>query len=327
MHTRFLILSTLLFHLTGDMVAQDPHFTQNGTAAPLINPAYTGVFTGNMRIGGNYRQQWSSLASPFTTMLLSIDGKLSTAEDLPQSPLCAGVVFQSDKTLKGALTSNTLSLNAAYHVPLNQQGDKTLGLGLIGTYGKSNFNFNQLSSGAQFTSGGFNLSLPSGEAPFQNMKPYFSMGAGLLYINGNPEEGTFFEVGAAAYHVNRPRKNILFDGSTEIPIRFSAQASLQRYLGENLLMDVRLMYQSQAASDYLLGSLSVAKLLDEDPDGNLLGLGLSYRTSDAVSPYLFTEFNSFRLGFSYDFHINDITKNNIPVSSLEMSIQYRIKSR
>lgn len=327
MEKRLLPFLLLLVHLNGDLNAQDPHFTQNGTAAALINPAYSGAFVGNVRFGSNYRQQWSSLGSPLTTMLVSVDGKLSTSHNWQHSALSAGVVFQSDKSLKGALSSNAISFNAAYHVPLNQAGNQTLGLGLIGTYGKMNFNLNQLASGSQFTSGGFNLALPSGEMIYENMRPYFSMGAGLLFVNGNPEEGTFFEVGAAAYHLNRPQKNILYEGSNQIPIRFSAQANLQRYLGENLLMDVRLLYQSQAASDNLFGSFSVARLLEDDPDGSLVGLGLAYRTSDIVAPFLFTEFNAFRLGFSYDFQINDLTNNNIPVSSLELSLQYRIKPR
>lgn len=311
----------------GTIEAQDPHLTQYKTAPTLVNPAFCGVFNGDYRFGSNYRQQWGSLSSPYTTMVVSVDGKLTREEYLPQSSFNAGIVIQSDKTLKGALVSNTVSLNASYHVPLNTEGNKTLGLGLIGSYGKRNFNFSQLASGSQFTSGGFDLNLPSGETTFDNMKPYFSIGAGLLYSNSNPEEGTFFEVGAAAYHLNRPQQNILFDATSEIPMRFSAQANLQRYLGADLLLDVRLLYQAQAGSDYLQAGVSMAKLLEEDANGSLVGLGCSYRTSDAISPTVFTEFSSFRIGFSYDVHINDITKNNRPVASMELSLQYRLKAR
>jgi type IX secretion system PorP/SprF family membrane protein len=327
MPIRYILSFLFLFAVANGVFAQDPHFTQNGTASALINPAYTGVFNGNLRIGSNYRQQWSSIGSPFTTMLLSVDGKLSQSETLAQSPFCAGVVVQADKTLKGALTSTNFSFNTAYHVPLNSSGDKTLGLGLMATYGKSSFNFNQLASGSQFTSGGFNLALPSGEAFFENMRPYLSLGAGLLFVNSNPEEGTFFEIGASAYHLNRPQLNTLYEGDNEIPMRFCAQATLQRYLAENLLMDLRLLYQNQSASDYLLGSISLAKLLSEDQNGSLVGLGLSYRSGDALAPNFFTEFNSFRFGFSYDFQMSGLTKNNIPVSTMELSLQYRIKSK
>jgi len=327
MSKRVYIEVCFLLICSGKVAAQDPHLTQYKTAPSLVNPAFCGVFSGDYRFGSNYRQQWGSLSSPYTTMVVSVDGKLTREEYLPQSSFNAGVVIQSDKTLKGALVSNAISLNASYHVPLNEEGNKTLGLGLIGSYGKRNFNFSQLASGSQFTSGGFDLWLPSGEATFDNMKPYFSIGAGLLYSNSNSEEGTFFEVGAAAYHLNRPQQNILFDATSEIPMRFSAQANLQRYLGQDLLLDVRLLYQAQSSSDYLQAGVSVAKLLEEDVNGSLVGLGCSYRTSDAVSPALFTEFNSFRIGFSYDIHINDITKNNRPVSSMELSLQYRIKAK
>lgn len=311
----------------GHVFAQDPHYTQYFATPYLVNPAYTGVFNGNLRVSTNYRQQWLGLSSPVSSLVASVDGKLFDDEVYYQNPFNIGIAFQSDKTLNGALTSDGLTANAAYHIPLDREGYQSLGIGLSGSYGKKNFNFSRMASASQFTSGGFNLSLPSGEIAMENMRSFFSAGAGLLYSNNKPEEGSFFEIGVGAFHLNRPLQTILYEGTSEIPMRVAAHTSLQRYVGVDLLVEGRLLYQLQTGSDYLLGGMSLTKLLQEDPQGSLIGLGCWYRSGDAVAPYLFAEFNSLRMGFTYDIQINDIRKPTAPVTTIELSLQYRLHSK
>lgn len=309
------------------LLAQDPHYTQFFATPYLVNPAYTGVFNGSTRFTANYRQQWLGLTSPISSMVASIDGKLFDDGVYHQNPFNVGMAFQSDKALNGALSSDGFTANAAYHIPLDREGSQSLGIGLSGTYGKKNFNFGRMSSASQFTSGGFNLSLPSGEIAMENMRSFFSVGAGVLYCNSNPEEGSFFELGVGAYHLNRPLQTILYEGTSTIPMRVSAHTSMQRYVGADLLVEGRLLYQLQAGSDYVLGGLSLTKLLQEDPQGSLIGLGCWYRSGDAVAPYLFAEFNSLRLGFTYDVQINDSRKPSAPATTIEFSLQYRLKAK
>jgi len=324
-HLLFILIFQTLY--ATQLFAQDPHYTQYLAVPQLINPAFTGVFDGNFRVASNYRTQWTAFGSPFTSMIAGVEGKIFNGDAYYQNPFNMGLVVQSDKTLKGALTSNNLTAAAAYHVPLNRDGNKSFGLALSGTYGKRNFNFSNLVAESQFESGGFNPIAQSGEVAFESMRPYFSVGAGILYSNSLEEEGTFFQIGASAFHINRPVQTILYSSEEAIPMRISAQASLQRYVAEDLLLDANLMYQNQASSDYLYGSLAVTKLLDQDQDGRLIGLGCLYRTGDAVAPFIFGEFNSLRVGFSYDIQVNDIRKSAAPASSLEFSLQYRFKSK
>jgi type IX secretion system PorP/SprF family membrane protein len=323
--SRIYILLSLIF-VKGVCCAQDPHYSQLFQSPMSINPAYTGVFNGQARFSTIFRNQWSSFGSPISTYIVGFDTKLFDQQIYHQNPLNIGLLFNSQKSLKGLLTSNTFMLNTAYHIPLNREGDQSLGIGLSGTYGKRNFNFSNLAAGTQFTSGGFDLSQPSGEIAFENMKPYFSIAAGMLYCNTNEEEGSFFELGAAVFHLNKPLETILYEGDSEIPMRLTAHIALQRYVAENLLLDGKIFYQSQAGVDYLMGGLSLSRLLSsENDDATLVGIGCWYRTNDSVCPQLFTEFRSLKFGFSYDIQVNDIRKNAIPASSLEFSLQYRFK--
>ena len=57
-----------LFFIAVFSTAQDIHFTQF-TYTPLnTNPAQTGLFDGDYRVGGNYRTQWWEVPGlPYTT--------------------------------------------------------------------------------------------------------------------------------------------------------------------------------------------------------------------------------------------------------------------
>src|SRR5580704_17893637 len=50
---------------------QDIHFSQFYENAILQNPALTGIFSGDYKFGLDYRNQWSAVAVPFTTTMVS----------------------------------------------------------------------------------------------------------------------------------------------------------------------------------------------------------------------------------------------------------------
>jgi hypothetical protein len=97
----------------------------------------------------------------------------------------------------------------------------------------------------------------------------------------------------------------------------------------NLLLNVKMLYQSQANTDYLVSGFSMARLMEEDDvEADMIGVGLWYRTGDAIAPMVFGEFNQFKVGLSYDIQINGLRKNTMPANSMELSLQWRmIKSK
>ena len=51
----------------------DPHFTQYYVYPSWLNPALTGIFDGDVRVSGIYRNQWGNISSPFSTPGVSLD--------------------------------------------------------------------------------------------------------------------------------------------------------------------------------------------------------------------------------------------------------------
>lgn len=325
MNMRVLIYITLISFWPQIGRSQDPHFTQINAAPFTVNPAYTGVFLGNARVMTNYRQQWANISTPFTTASLSADFKVARDPSKSQNPFNIGLQFLNDRSMKGAFSSNYFTATASYHVPINWEATHSVGLGLSGTYGNRRIDFSNLSFEEQFSSAGFNLQLPTGENALQNMKPFVTVGAGILYSFQSQEEGTFFDLGISGYHFNRPKQTFLADPKEFLPIRYAAQANFQRYVSNTFLLNVRALYQTQAGVDYLQIGLSGARMVDPDNGStNLVGAGIWYRTGDAVSPHVFMEFNKMQIGFSYDIGISDLRKTASPARSMELSLTWRI---
>src|SRR6266540_3395245 len=57
------------------LYAQDPHFSQFFEAPLLRNPSLAGLFAGDIRIQGVYRNQWGSVTTPYQTGSFNMEYK------------------------------------------------------------------------------------------------------------------------------------------------------------------------------------------------------------------------------------------------------------
>src|ERR1700748_3535699 len=74
----------------------DIHFSQFYETSILRNPALTGVFNDDYKLGVYYRNQWSSITNPYNTVLVSAESHVQvreTSEDF----FSFGVLGYADK--------------------------------------------------------------------------------------------------------------------------------------------------------------------------------------------------------------------------------------
>lgn len=315
MQVQLVLLSSI------NIAGQDPHFSQFYSAPLAVNPAYTGVFNGSLRVVSNYRRQWTNAASPYNTLSVCVDGKLKQQDIEIQNPLNAGLMVMNDQSMKGAFRSNYFSGYVSYHVLLDENRLHSLGVGMYAGYGKRRIDFSGISFSQQLTSDGFDLSLPNGETAVSNMKGFASAGAGLLYLYNNKEEGTFFDFGLSGFHFNKPKQTVL-DENEYLPVRYSVQTSFQRYLQPDLILNVRALYQHQAKVEYTLVGFSIAKLLAPD-NQQMVGFGCWYRTKDAIIPSVLLEYNKLQVAISYDVTVSKFRPAASQPSTWEISLLYR----
>src|SRR5258705_12883031 len=72
-HTLCVVICVLYFVFSS--VAQDLHFSQFFEAPLLRNPSLAGIFTGDIRVQGVYRDQWNSFTKAYRTGSLNAEVK------------------------------------------------------------------------------------------------------------------------------------------------------------------------------------------------------------------------------------------------------------
>lgn len=335
---KFFIINSFIWFTSLCIYAQDPHFTQFYNSPLTVNPAYTGVFntigsTTNIRVLSNYRSQWNNSLSPYTTGTLQFDSKLGSQVDgnVIQNTFNLGLLGMYDQSLNGAFKSSYIMGTGSLHIPVGVSRNngfygytKSIGLGFGAAYGNRRVDLSQISFSQQFSSGGFDLTLPNGEVGLNNLKPFLSLNAGLLYQSksGNDRENEF-KIGISGYHLNKPKQTFFDDPLQVIPMRFAFQMEyLKRNTTNFSFLETKLIYQYQQSINYLLLSAIYNINIGGINYENSIGFGANYRLNDAISPYLGLAISGFRFGCSYDMTTSKLKTGLIPARSMEFSMQF-----
>lgn len=303
------------------LIAQDPHFSQFFMAPQFVNPAIVGTSSGDWRLMSNLRQQWGNAGTPFNTETFAGELKL-IGKEKTDNTLGAGFALMSDQSMNGSFRSVYLSGSLAYHTQLSDKS--RFGMGFQGTYANRRIDYSKLTFGEQFTSGGFDVNLPTGENAISNMKPFFSAGAGLLYNYST--EILNIDAGVAAFHLNKPKQTFLDNGNEILPIRYLAHANLEYKASDLMLFGVNTCFQQQAKPAYFAIGGSVGMDLSAGDGSSVIYGGGWFREGDSFYPYAGWLINNVQIGFSYDItHSKQDQGPSIP-KSFEMSIVIKQKT-
>ncbi|MCY7410675.1 MAG: PorP/SprF family type IX secretion system membrane protein [Chitinophagales bacterium] len=214
-----LLVSTVFFSK-----GQDVHFSQFYYSPMSFNPALTGSMDGTYRIGGIYKNQWSSISSPFvySTPSIAYDMKLFSGGTSPNF-LGVGIMLLNDRSGDGNLRNFTAMLSASYHQSLDREGNYHIAVGLQGGIVQKSIDFAKLDFGDEFTG------LDFGGVTSENFKYYqisysdFSAGA-VLY--GVPSKYARFQIGAAAYHLTTPNETFFESSDNQLDMRYVVHGSM-----------------------------------------------------------------------------------------------------
>lgn len=305
--------------------AQDPSFSQFFSSPLNINPALTGNINADWRAIANFRNQWLGPASPYVTGTVSYDRKIfqNKIPNVPDEGNITGIggMLMMDRAMAGVAKSTYASLNLAYHVKLTNGDNKhKIGAGFGAIYGNRRIDYSRVDFEEQFTGYGFNTNLPTGESSLSNMKPYFSVSAGLLYSITN--EKTNIDLGVAAFHVNKPKQTFLKDEHQYLAMRKVAHANFETYLNDRVVLNANAIYQFQSKASYYSFGAAIGYYLPTEQDVLVLG-GLWYWSSNAVIPYVGFSWKDFQLGLSYDMTVSKLNQAAKKPSTWELALIIR----
>jgi type IX secretion system PorP/SprF family membrane protein len=304
--------------------AQDPHFSQFFSSPLTLSPAFTGKFDGNYRVAGNYRNQWPTINNAFTTATAAVDFHIMQDRIASNDTWGVGLMGYNDNSAGGAVNFNYFTLSTAYHKGLDEEGYHQLGGGIQVTYANMLINTSNLKFADQLTTSGFtgvtnevfnNASLKSN---------YIDVNAGILY-NGSTNDKNNFYVGVSLYHITRPKQQ--FTGAVfNLNPRATIHAGTYFPLGQSSTLHLSALQSIQGgASETVIGGALQLGADDVNERNFSLYLGSWYRLNDAIIPYLGLEFNSYRLGVTYDVNTSSLKTGSQGVGGIEVSLIYIYK--
>lgn len=318
-----LLILTIIFYLIPASQAQDPHFSQFFASPLTLNPAFTGLFSGDYRIAGNYRSQWRSIATPYITGTLSADFSILKNVISYTDIWGVGIMALYDKTGGGALVSNYIAISTSYHKGLDPEGNHTLAIGLQGAWMQKRVDQSKLIFESQIDNNGYNPGLPSSETLTNPKISYFDPNIGILY-NGLVGEASNIYLGASYYHVTQPTETFMSQNNNRLSYRYTIHGGGSFPVhGINRIHASALYMKQSTASETSFGAaygFNLSGVPDDNP--TMFYLGSWYRYKDAINPYVGLEIGGFNVGLTYDLNVSSLKPASNYRGGMEISVIY-----
>ncbi len=310
--------------------AQDIHYSLFNRSPLTLNPAKTGAFLGTARVGGIYRDQWSSfLDDQFTTPSFYIDAPIITGFR-DNDWVGVGLSFVSDEAGAAELSTTSAMLSAAYHFALDKRGRNVLTLGVQGGTVSRQLNQQALRFGDEFEfqNGRFQHNPDAGEENrnFED-ESFFDLSGGLLF-RSQLNELTDLELGFSFGHFTQPQYGFLTDNTgqdaDQRPARATFHGSLRRELTEDWRITPSFLFQtSEGANEIALQAIAGIML---NPEKEIrLNFGPGYRVNDALQIIVGMDYQELNVTLAYDLNTSDLTDATNSVGAFEIAASYIFK--
>jgi|688.fasta_scaffold81159_2 type IX secretion system PorP/SprF family membrane protein len=336
-----LILGTCALNLS----AQDPHFSFFSGVPIGLNPAYTGNFNGNFRVGAQYRDQWNSILSSeaigaYRTAIGSVEAR--TNRGLDENDFVGGGAYvMYDVAGESRFKNTKFALSGSYRKALDEYGDHFLAIGAQFGIVQKTLDFERLKWGTQWDGTKYDNTLPSGElANLDNNISFYDLGAGISWGYNIYGTRNRFHAGLAFMHINRPNESFFtnngsLNSTLPMKINFNAGAGLQ--ISERMDVIPKMLFMQQGKNTEMMIGTDVRFLLDpEDPMGNSFYIGamgrivggdknlinsssLNFESMIATARY---EYNNFEIGAAYDFNVSQLVAASNYQGGFEVYFNY-----
>lgn len=273
----------------------------------------------------NFRDQWIGPASPYVTGTVSYDTKVmqdKTPDNIENNFIGVGGMLMFDHAMSGVVQSTYASLNLAYNIKITETDRyrERLAIGFGAIYGHRRIDYTRVDFEEQFNGFGFNRNMPTGESSLSNMKPYFSASTGITYTATT--EKTNFDIGVAAYHINKPKQTFLKDENQVLAMRKVVHTNFEMFLNEKTVINANAIYQYQKKASYFSVGGALGYYVDNEAE-SLITAGLWYWSNNALIPYVGLGYKNFQVGLSYDLTISKLNDAARRPNSWELALILR----
>ncbi len=322
-HTILLAATFCLITGVQSLCAQDLHFSQFFEAPLLRNPALAGIFTGDYRIQGVYRDQWNSFTNAYRTG--SFNGEYKMPVGRSDDYLTIGMQILYDKAGTAGLTTSQVFPALNYSKSLSSSKTMYLSLGFMGGYSEKRIDRSKITTNDQFSGGAYNPSLPDGESFSTPDIHYWDGSVGMSFnesFGANQQHALF--VGIGYHHLNRPRNSFYQDAGTELDPKYVFSAGVKLYMDERSTITIQADHSDQGISHETIGGLLYGYNLGDfiDDPKYTLNIGAFMRYKDAFIPVIKLDMLPLSMAISYDINISQLNTASQGRGGFELSLSY-----
>ncbi|MBL4578039.1 MAG: PorP/SprF family type IX secretion system membrane protein, partial [Flavobacteriales bacterium] len=303
------------------------HLSQYDAAPLYTNPAMTGMFIGQYRIHGHYRNQWSSIVSPFSTTAFSYDTQLEKIN--------VGGIILNDRAGTGNYNVLNLVGSAAYDYTIDKNKKKAhhiAGGFQAGIIHKS-VDIGNLIFSKQWTSTNsnpFDPGLPNGEI-FSNTNFVLpELNLGLLYYMANDGSKVNPFIGFSVFHLLEPNETF-FENENKLPRRYVMHTGVKINLAKDIQITPKILIMNEGNDNERTITLMGTYFL-KNADAWIFAAPTyrsfkfsEFSTNDAIIATVGLKYGSFSYGFSYDLNISSLSSISNGRGGFELSITYIAK--
>ncbi len=177
---RFISIFTIsVLSLSGfNSSAQDIHFSQFYENEILHNPALTGVFSGDYKVGIDYRSQWGNAFVPYSTTMISGETRILVSREVGDF-VSFGFVGTYDKAGTINFTSTQIYPAICYNKALEDQHNTYLSVGFTGGLISRSVDQSLMTFSSQYVNSVYSANNPTGEIANYKGLTNYDLGAGI----------------------------------------------------------------------------------------------------------------------------------------------------
>jgi len=337
MKTIFHFIASFLLLFSFNLVqAQDAHFSQNHATPLFLNPAMTGLMSGDIRVAAVYRNQWSAIMgnAPFRTIIGSADIAFDGLRS--QDRAAAGLMIYNDKAGDLNWQTNYADISLAYNMGLSNTS--YFSIGIAGGITQRSYNLADAQFESQFNGDIFDPTMASGETLNGEGSLQANLGAGIMFYNMVGPRTNFY-AGGGMFHFTRP--DLAFTGiiNDELQSKITAQLGGSIPIAGKIDLVPSIYYIRQGAHNQLYGGSFVRFIFDYNERNNTdkaFNLGSWVRLATDIDSAMEAnalviatkvDYNELAVGLSYDITLGDLSSVNANRGGVEISVVYTAKGK
>jgi len=310
-----LVFSALLCVCTAG--AQDIHFSQFYEAPLWRNPSLAGIFTGDIRVQGVYRDQWNSVTDAYRTGSFNAEYKMPVGKNDDFVTAGMQVLYDRAGTIGWTTTHVLPAIN--YHKSLSAARNRYLSLGFMGGLVQRRFDPSKVTTNSQYDNGGL------GENFTNTQYSYLDGSVGLSFnsdLNDVPENNFF--IGAAFHHFNRPNNSFYRNPEFELHPKWVFSGGIKFAISSYSYLTVQADHSRQGGFSETVGGGMYGLKIGDDPENPLYTIhaGGFLRWNDALIPAIKIDYSAFSVSMTYDVNISKLKPSSYGRGGFELSVSY-----